>query len=177
MHQNSKGLDIQTHVFHVTIKVIYLAQFSLYSSYLLMSVLLKSSVVKVDQGIQASKLSRMNKNIEYSRMKMVWWNLNGHINPERGGDTLRNDISLRPWRYKNVEVMFASMVLLPIYVSCGGEKVPPVGDPGSFIEMYDDFCKTNGGLHLQIITFFDKIVVTDLTEGVYWQMASPMFQL
>jgi hypothetical protein len=73
--------------------------------------------------------------------------------------------------------MFASMVLLPIYVSCGGEKVPPVGDPGSFIEMYDDFCKTNGGLHLQIITFFDKIVVTDLTEGVYWQMASPMFQL
>lgn len=58
--------------FHVTIKVIYLAQFSLYSSFLLMSVLLKSSVVKVDQGIQASKLSRMNKNIEYSRMKMVW---------------------------------------------------------------------------------------------------------
>lgn len=47
-----------------------------------------------------------------------------------------------------------------------GEKVPPVGDPGSFIEMYDDFCKTNGGLHLQIITFFDKIVVIDLIEGV-----------
>lgn len=58
--------------FHVTIKVLYLTQFSLYSSFVLISVLLKSSVVKVDQGIQASNLSRMNKNTEYSRMKMAW---------------------------------------------------------------------------------------------------------
>lgn len=115
--------------FHVTIKVLYLTQLSLYSSFVIINVLLKSSVLKVDQGIQASKLSRMNKNTEYSRMKMAWWNLNGHISPERGG-TLRNDISLMMWRFclntrMYVKVMFASMVLLPVSLLMFiGEKMP-----------------------------------------------------
>lgn len=149
MHQNSKGLDIQTHVFMLLLKCYIFTQFSLYSSFVLISVLLKSSVMKVDQGIQASTLSRM-KNTEYSRVKMVWWNLNSHISPERDG-TLRNDISLRLWRFcfntrMYVKVMFASMVLPPVDV-CWGEKMPlqlEVADPGSFIEMYNDVKQIEG---------------------------------
>ena len=81
--------------FHDTIRT-FIFTHSAYSSFLIISVLFKSSMVTGDQGMAASKLSRMNKNTEYSRMKIAWWNLNGHTSPERGA--LKTDNSLRLWR-------------------------------------------------------------------------------
>ena len=81
--------------FHDTIRN-FIFTHSTYSSFLIISVLFKSSMVTGDQGMIATKLSRMNKNTEYSRMKIAWWNLNGHTSPERGA--LKTDNSLRLWR-------------------------------------------------------------------------------
>ena len=81
--------------FHDTIRT-FIFTHSAYSSFLIISVLFKSSMVTGDQGMIATKWSRMNKNTEYSRMKIAWWNLNGHTSPERGA--LKTDNSLRLWR-------------------------------------------------------------------------------